>query len=319
MNRSQFHKPHWVGLQIAIALCLLGSIALADTVKAQGVIKGRSGSTLIVQTPDSPNLLVMLTDGTEVGEVKGLFKARRKEMSMAALIPGLAIQIEGTYDANNQLVAKVIKFSGDDLKRAHAIQAGMAETSAQTQKNKEEIAKDQQRLDEQRAALQAQAEALKKQEAQVAEQQQKIAANKAAIEAAVARFGQLDDYYILDELTILFANGKSNIDPMYPPQLLQLGDKAKGIQGYMIELKGYASTSGSAGKNQKLSEDRVDNVANFLRQQARVPLTNMLAPAAMGESEQIADEKTPEGQAKNRRVVVRVLQNKGVAGPLTNN
>ena len=40
----------------------------------------------------------------------------------------------------------------------------------------------------------------------------------------------------------------------------------------------------------------------------------MLAPAAMGESHQVGNDKTAEGEAENRRVVVRVLQNKGVAG-----
>ena len=44
------------------------------------------------------------------------------------------------------------------------------------------------------------------------------------------------------------------------------------------------------------------------------PLTRMLAPGAMGESDQVATGKTVEGQAQNRRVVVRVLQNKAIAG-----
>lgn len=35
---------------------------------------------------------------------------------------------------------------------------------------------------------------------------------------------------------------------------------------------------------------------------------------AMGTSEQVATDKTSEGQADNRRVVVRILQNKGIAG-----
>ncbi len=51
-------------------------------------------------------------------------------------------------------------------------------------------------------ALKAQNEALQKQQAQLTEQQQKVAANKAAIDAAIARFGQLDDYYIFDEITV---------------------------------------------------------------------------------------------------------------------
>jgi outer membrane protein OmpA-like peptidoglycan-associated protein len=40
----------------------------------------------------------------------------------------------------------------------------------------------------------------------------------------------------------------------------------------------------------------------------------MLAPGAMGEAHQIGDDKTEKGQAENRRVVVRLLQNKGIAG-----
>jgi outer membrane protein OmpA-like peptidoglycan-associated protein len=34
----------------------------------------------------------------------------------------------------------------------------------------------------------------------------------------------------------------------------------------------------------------------------------------MGTSKQVAPDKTAEGQAENRRVVVRILQNKGIAG-----
>jgi len=49
-------------------------------------------------------------------------------------------------------------------------------------------------------------------------------------------------------------------------------------------------------------------------QQCHIPLTNMLAPGAMGESNQVGNDKTAEGQAENRRVVVSGLQNKGIAG-----
>ena len=82
----------------------------------------------------------------------------------------------------------------------------------------------------------------------------------------------------------------------------------------MVEVKGYASATGSIALNQKPSEDRADGVTNILLQQGKVPLTRMLAPGAMGESEQVGNEKTAEGQAENRRVVVRVLQNKAIAG-----
>ncbi|MGA7242904.1 MAG: OmpA family protein [Terracidiphilus sp.] len=249
---------------------------------------------MILKTSDSPHLVVLLTDSTDVAQVQGVLKARKKEMSMAALIPGLPVKVEGTYNDKNELVAGKIRFKGNDLKQAQAINAGMHETKAAVQQNKEELAQ---------------------QQAQLTEQQAKVASNKTAIDAAVARFGQLDDYYIRDELTVYFGNGQVDVDPKYNSQLLALADKAKTIDGYMVEVKGYASVTGSAALNQKLSEDRANGVTSILLQQGKVPLTRMLAPGAMGESEQVGgNEKTAEGQAENRRVVVRVLQNKAIAG-----
>ena len=292
---------------LSCALASLGMFASGQAIKVQGQIKSRSGATMVLHTTTSPNFTVILTDSTQVGQKKGAFKARRKQMSMAALIPGLTVDVEGTYDSNNQLVARSVSFTGDDLEQAYSIQAGLHETKMQAQKNEEELAK-------QNAALKAQNEALQQQQAQLAEHQEKLAANKAAIDAAIARFGQLDDYYIFDEVTVLFGNGKTKVDPKYIPQLTALADKAKTIDGYMVQVEGYASSVGSAALNQKLSADRADNVTNILIQQGRIPLTNMLAPGAMGESQQTSGDASADSEAQNRRVVVRVLQNKGVAG-----
>ena len=282
-----------------VFVALAGTIVSAQT-KLEGVIKGRNGAQIILQTADSPKVIVLLTDSTDVGQFEGALKARTKRMSMAALIPGLPIKVEGTYNAENQLVATKIRFKGNDLEQAQAIQAGLAETQRQAQKNKAE-------LEKQNAELAAQNAALK-------EQSEKVAANKAAIDAAVARFGQLDDYYILDEVTVYFGNGKVKVDPKYIPQLVTLAEKSKSIKAYMIQVKGYASSSGSASLNQKLSQDRANNVTNILLQKGHVPLTNMLAPGAMGESRQVVKDKKADSEAENRRVVVRILQNKGIAG-----
>jgi len=283
----------------SVLMALSSAIVSAQT-KLEGVIKGRSGSQIILQTADSPKVIVLLTDSTDVAQFQGVLKARNKRMSMTALVPGLPIKVEGNYNTDNQLVATTIRFKGNDLEQAQAIQAGLAETQKQAQKNKEE-------LEKQNAELAAQNAALK-------EQSEKVAANRAAIDAAIARFGQLDDYYILDEVTVYFGNGKVKVDPKYTPQLVALAEKAKTINGYMIQVKGYASASGSASLNQKLSEDRANNVANILLQQGHTPLTNMLAPGAMGESRQVVKDKTADSEAENRRVVVRILQNKGITG-----
>ena len=306
MNRFTLLSARCIATLALITTLVPLTLAAQETVKVEGLIKGRSGDLVILQTRDNPDLVVEVTEGTDVGQVQGVLKARNKKMSMAALIPGLAIKVEGNYH-DGQLIAQTVRFKGNDLKHAEAIEAGMHETKLQTQQNQEELEKHKAELDAQRQALQ-------QQEAKVAANKAAIAANKAAIDAAVARFGQLDDYYIMDEVTVYFGNGKVKVDPKYTPQLMALVEKAKTINGYMVEVKGYASSTGNAASNQKLSEDRANNVTNILLQQGKVSLTRMLAPGAMGESEQVGNEKTQEGQAENRRVVVRVLQNKAIAG-----
>jgi outer membrane protein OmpA-like peptidoglycan-associated protein len=314
-------------LVFAVILFTAAGVAVAQ-VQVQGLITGRSGATMTLQTPDSPNTVVLLTDYTQVEEVEGVFHARKKQMAITALVPGLSVQVQGSPNAQNQLVAATVRFKGSDLKTAQDIQAGLQPTEQQVQANQQQEAAtkllaqqnqartlaNQQKVQQQEQALQQQEQALKQQQQQLAAEQQKIAANKAAIAAANKRFGELADYNILGETEVLFANGQVTVDPQYQPALLQLAEKAMTITGYVIQVKGYASKVGSAALNQKLSMERADNVLTFLEQQGKVPLTNVLAPGAMGTSQQVAPDSSVEGQAENRRVVVRILQNKGIAG-----
>jgi outer membrane protein OmpA-like peptidoglycan-associated protein len=216
-----------------VALLLFSGAVSAQTTKVSGLITGRNGSTMTVQTASEPKLVVVLTDDTQVAQIQGVLRARRKQMSMAALIPGLQVQVEGSYDAQSQLVAKSIRFKGNDLEDAQTIQAGL-------QPAKEQIEQRQRESEQQKAALERQQQALEAQQA-------KIGANKDA-----------------------------------------------------IQVKGYASAVGSASLNQKLSEDRANTVTQFLQQQGHIPLTNMLAPGAMGESRQVGGDNTAEGQEKEQ-------------------
>ena len=111
-----------------------------------------------------------------------------------------------------------------------------------------------------------------------------------------------------------FGNGKVTIAPPYETKLLNLAEKAKAIEAYNIQVVTYASTVGSVALNQQISEDRADSVATFLVRQGDIPLANLMAPGAMGQNLQVGDDKIAEGQALNQRVVVRILQNKGIAG-----
>jgi OmpA-OmpF porin, OOP family len=291
----------FASLAAVLALVVvLPTATRAESTKVEGIIVGRSGSEIIVEYMQGAELAFLLDDNTKVSQTGGLFKARRTDKSMAALIPGLKVKIEGEYNQDRKLVATSVKFSGGDLQKAQLAEAANRQHRKETEQHKAE-------LEKQSAALKAQNEQLELHEEQ-------LAAHKAKIEAAAARFGDMDDYYILDEVTVYFANGKVKVDPKYEASLLELAIKGKDVPGYVIEVAGYASSTGSTELNQKLSEDRANNVTNILLQKANVPLTRILAPGAMGESRQVNTDKGAERQAENRRVVVRVLQNKAIAG-----
>jgi outer membrane protein OmpA-like peptidoglycan-associated protein len=292
---------------LMVSVALTSRLAIAQETQIQGVIDGRSGATMSLKIVDSPDATVLLTDSTDVGEVQGLFKARTKQMPMTALIPGLPVQVKGSYNAQNQLVADSVKFKGSDLKTAMDAQAGLQPTEQKVAANAAQIQQTDQQVAQQQAALKAQ-------QAQLTAEQQKIAANKAAIAADNKRFGELGQYNILGETTVYFGNGKITVDPQYQTKLVQLAQQAKGVTAYILQVQGYASAVGSAALNQRLSSERASAVTAILEQQGQIPLTNMLAPGAMGTSSQVESDKTAEGQAENRRVVVRILQNKGVSG-----
>jgi outer membrane protein OmpA-like peptidoglycan-associated protein len=312
MTHRNARKVADLAVMSLLVLSFLSAQVFAQE-KIKGMIKARSATTIMLENNDQPYINVLLQDTTKVGQNEGLLKARKKTMSTAALIPGLLISVEGHHDENGMFVAKSITFDGNDLERAYSVQAGVSETEARSKANEEEAARHAAELKKQNAALEAQNAALQKQQAELAEHEKKIAANKALIDANTARFGQLDDYYIYDEVTVLFANGKSKVDSKYIAPLNNLAEKAITVEGYMIQVKGYASASGSAALNQKLSHERASAVSEILLQQAHVPLSRMLAPGAMGES-QAQEAASPADQAEDRKVVVRVLQNKGIAG-----
>jgi outer membrane protein OmpA-like peptidoglycan-associated protein len=308
-RRKGMKRRSWRGTVPLLALVIAGffcaGVALAQGSQIDGLIVGRSGGTMTVQTQDAGKVVVILSDSTQVVEPEGLF--RKKHLAITALIPGLPVRVKGSYNAQNQLLADSVEFKGSSLQTAQDIQAGLTPTNQQLQQTQQQV--------------QAQQQALQQQEAQIKEEQEKsaenaakIAANKAMIVEANKRFGELGEYNILGEATVYFANGSTKVEPQYEQQLLKLAQQAKGITAYLIMVQGYASKVGSAALNQRLSAERAENVTTFLEQQGQIPLTSMLSPGAMGTSQQVDSDKTAEGQAENRRVVVKILQNKGVAG-----
>jgi outer membrane protein OmpA-like peptidoglycan-associated protein len=75
---------------------------------------------------------------------------------------------------------------------------------------------------------------------------------------------------------------------------------------YKIEITGYTDNTGSADKNKKLSVDRAESVARYLKQKGIAG--NRLTIIGAGAANPLADNTTENGRAKNRRVCVRLYK-----------
>jgi len=134
------------------------------------------------------------------------------------------------------------------------------------------------------------------------------------MEAATKRFAALSDYDVKYQATVKFPVGSSTVSPQDQEQLKQFAEQAVAVNGYIVEVVGYADASGDAKMNEKLSDDRAKAVVAYLIQQGGVPVHRVVAPGAMGEYGPAAPNETAAGRAENRRVEVKVLVNRGGAG-----
>jgi OmpA-OmpF porin, OOP family len=126
------------------------------------------------------------------------------------------------------------------------------------------------------------------------------------------RLSSLDDYDVVKLVTVYFAVNKADLSAEGKKQLDQLAAKAPGAKNYMVEVLGFTDSTGNAEKNMELSQRRADAVTKYLAVKHNIPLRRMTTPMGFGE-EQSAGDKTKDAKAKNRRVEVRILVNKGLA------
>ncbi len=77
-------------------------------------------------------------------------------------------------------------------------------------------------------------------------------------------------------------------------------------KGIYIEIEGHTDNVGDKTYNEALGMERAEAVKRYLYEQHQVPL-HKINVISYGEEKPVAPNKTREGRAQNRRVVVRVL------------
>jgi peptidoglycan-associated lipoprotein len=77
-------------------------------------------------------------------------------------------------------------------------------------------------------------------------------------------------------------------------------------KGAYFEIEGHTDNTGDKMINEKLGMERAETVKRYLYETYQIPL-HRINVISYGEDKPVADNKTKDGRAQNRRVVIRVL------------
>jgi OmpA-OmpF porin, OOP family len=287
--------------------------------KIQGVVSSRNGDEFKLRAIDGAETTVVLNSG--VTKVTNHGKFSKKQYPETYIMRGLRVQAQGKGDAEGRLVAEWVRFDEQDLRAAQALE--------QTDKLAAENA---QRLSAAEAEARRAAEEARMMQGKIAEntalanearakaEAAQRTADQAFKDAALAnnRINGLDDYETIKLIPVLFKVNSSVLDATAKKTIDEAaewakGEKAKGnANGWLVEVVGFADTSGKTAKNKALSERRANAVIQYLVLRHGMDLRRLVQPFGFGENKPVADNKTPAGRAANRRVEIKILQNKGI-------
>lgn len=280
--------------------------------KAAGIIAQRDPDGFILRQEGGADLVVKLTNGTEVIEKKSNPFRGSKKYAMTQLVRGLQVEVEGRPDSGGALVADKVRFTNSNLKVAEVVESrvtpvenrlGSAETRlSASEDNAKRMSGQLEELNTIANAARGGAKAA----------QQTADSAVAGVNVTNQRISSLDDYDAVQNATILFKAGSAILSPEAKGALDALANQAKNQKGFVIEVAGFASTEGGTALNRRLSDRRAQAVVRYLAENQDVPLRRIVTPFGYGDSHPVADNSTRDGRRENRRVEVKLLVSRGL-------
>jgi len=277
------------------------------------VVKREPDSFTMAETTGGPLATVILTESTEVKSHKrGAFRGS-KEYGQSYILRGLRLEVDGVGNADGALVADKIRFDEQDLRTAQALKATLDPAEKELNAKLAQQQAEQERLAgqmEENRALTAQAQAAADAAAESAKKAQQTA------DYANNRINGLDDFDTLKTVTVYFTTGSSTLGPKAKATIDEAAAwvKTQDTKGWVMAVIGYADTTGNSQRNIDLSERRANSVIYYIVSKYKMPLNRLVQPFGYGQLEPVAENKTKEGRAKNRRVEIRLMVNKGISG-----
>ena len=286
--------------------------------KFRGVVVKRDADWFtMAPTTGGPQTVVLLSSSTEVkSHKKGVFRGS-KEYESSYILRGLRLEVDGVGNAEGQLVADKIRFDEQDLRTAQSLKTALDPVESEMRDKLKQQQAEQERLAGELAETNAIVEA-NRAEAKAEAARAQAAAEEAQRTADYAnnRINGLDDFDPIKNITVNFATGSSTLGPQGKKTIDNAAAwvKTQNTNGWVIAVIGYADSTGNTARNRNLSERRAKSVIYYLVSRHKLPTQRLVQPFGYGQLEPVADNKTRAGRAKNRRVEIRLMANKGITG-----
>ena len=290
--------------------------------KIKGIVVKSNADSFTLREPDGTQTVVTITDATKITAAKKNWFSRNKTGGASSILRGLRLEAEGRGNQAGELVATKIRFDEQDFRTAQALEARVdpvenlaTSTKVLAESNQERISvveQNAERFSGQVAELSAVAASAN--DAATGAQASADRA-QAATDNASERINSLDDYQLSDTFMVHFSSGSAALSSAAKAQIAVAASKVQdqNLKGWVIEVTGYADSTGNTARNRSLSERRADAVINYLVTTYNLPLRRVVQPFGYGSLNPVADNTTGEGRALNRRVEIKVLVNKGLS------
>jgi outer membrane protein OmpA-like peptidoglycan-associated protein len=115
----------------------------------------------------------------------------------------------------------------------------------------------------------------------------------------------MNKFQVLKTETVLFTVNHATLTDEGKTQLAELAKSSEGLDRYVIEVQGFTDKTGTSEVNERLSQQRAQEVARFLANEYKIPVRS-ISLLGSGYAQPVADDKTREGRKLNRRVEVRL-------------
>jgi len=290
------------------------TVASGQKMKIKGVVTRRDSDTFTVRDMNGVDTIVRLSDRTSV-KTNGGFLRGGTNYAQTSILRGLNLEVEGRGNGSGEIEADKVRFSETDMRTARAVESRatpLEERASSTETKLSQVEANAQRLSGQLDELAAVSNAAR---GGAKAAQETADAAVAGVNLTNERISALDDYEPQTVAAVNFKTGSAFLSPDSKTKLDDIATKALNAKGYVLEVSGFADTTGSIDRNRALSQRRADAVIRYLIENHNIPLRRIVTPFGYGETNPVADNTTREGRAENRRVEIKLLVNKGLTAP----